>query len=137
MTTREEFITGLRQLADFLTVNPDLPVPFAEWSLSVPLIGDTDAERLNRVDRAALATGIEAQWKHGRYGTELHFGPVEYAVFAHTDEHMRDWREQQRLGREALARQRAEAAANVVDGEVVESLELVESRRSRGWLVAG
>lgn len=135
MRTREEFITGLRQLADFLTVNPDLPVPLADWSLSVPLVGGTDMERLNRVDRTALATGVEAEWKYDRYGTELHFGPVEYTVFAHTDAHMRDWHEQQRLGAEAMARQKAEAAANVIDGEVVEPLGIEEPRRSRGWLV--
>jgi hypothetical protein len=111
VSTREEYITGLRQLADFLAVNPGLPVPLSHWDLNVPLVGGSDVGRLNRVDQAALATGVEAVWRYGRYGTVLRFGPVEYEVFAHTDAHMADWNEQQRLGAEALARQKAETAA--------------------------
>lgn len=112
MTTREGFITGLRQLADFLTVNPDVPTPRFPSPISVHFNQGNDRENFAAVDRAALAMGVEPGREDGstHYEVELHFGPVTYRAVAIPRQDLADWSEVQRLGEEALARQKAEVA---------------------------
>lgn len=115
MTRREQYITGLRQLADFLAVNPDVPVPVMDWELPVPIVDGSDGERVVRVQEVTAAMGVEPVWERARFGGELRFGPVVYAVFMHPAAHMQDWRDQQELGRVALAARKAAEAANEDD----------------------
>lgn len=124
MTTREEFITGLRQLADFLTVNPDVAVPPYSTQIQISTNG-TDDEVCRQVDAFALASGAEPKWNTSgvHYKAQLEFGPIEYYMVAITEAHMEEYRETQRLGEEALAAKKA-AAADVIDVEAVEALEL-------------
>jgi hypothetical protein len=132
MTTRGEFITGLRDLADFLTVNPDVPVPAYRCQIQVSASGhcDTDDEKRSFVDRAALAMGAEPHDPYGdgeHWEAGLHFGPLYYFAIAITKAQMEDFREETRLGREALAaRKSIEAeAAEVYDADRLHSGEKV------------
>jgi hypothetical protein len=114
MSEREEFITGLRQLADFLTVNPDVPIPGYTTTIQISANGGSDDEQRARVDRAALAMGMEPFDPFGKgehWEAALHFGPVKYYVLAIDAQHMADYTAVQQLGAEALERQKAEVAA--------------------------
>jgi len=81
---RAALIAGLRDLADFLEVNPAMPVPsrFTPQTISVVPDGDTDDERRAVVDRVAAVLGTKTYDDHGHYGTGRKFGPVEYRAFA-------------------------------------------------------
>lgn len=140
MTTREEFIRDLRQLADFLTVNPDVSVPAGTTHVQLSDACGSDEAKIRYVDAFAMASGAEPVWNRAgtQYMAELRFGSISFYAVACTSASMAEFNEERRLGREVLKRQRAAAAANVIDGEVVESLPLLpveEPRRSRGWLV--
>jgi len=120
MSDREEFITGLRQLADFLTVNPTVPAPDLTVSIQLSADGRSDGERRAVVDRAALAMGVEPVDPYGlgeHWEAALCFGPVKYYVLAVDQRHMEDFREEQRLGREALAAKKAAARQDEADWE--------------------
>lgn len=116
MATREEFIKGLRDLADYLEQNGLVPVPGTRREISVIPLG-TDAEKYAAVDAAAYAMGVDAVMDGDTYECAVQFGPIEYRAFAHTEQHMADWREKLRLGDEALA---AKKAAEVVEEFVPE-----------------
>ncbi len=116
MTDRTAFIQGLRELADFLTVNPNMPVRDTV-EIQVCAAGATDDERRAFVDRAALAMGVEAFDPHNEgqhWQAGLRFGPIHLFALAIDDAHMRDYREATRLGEEALAAKKA-AEADVID----------------------
>lgn len=120
MSTREEFITGLRQLADFLTVNPDVPVPSGRVDIQVSVIHGSDEEKRAFVDRAALAMGAETFHPYGsgsHWEAGLRFGPVHLFAVAVTEAHMADYREETRLGAEALAAKKAAQALDVEEYE--------------------
>jgi len=122
MTTREELITGFRQLADFLSVNPDVPVPDMTVSIQITADGGSDDERRAFVDRAASAMGVEPFDPYGRgehWEAVLRFGPVKYYVLAIDQRHMADYEETQRLGKEALAAKKAAEARPEYDSAVV------------------
>lgn len=128
-TTRDEFIRGLRELADFLTVNPGAPTP-AYTDIQISTHG-SDAEQRAAVDEAAAAMGVEPTDPYGHgahWQAQLHFGPIRYYVLAIDEAHMEDFREASRLVDEALAAQkRAAGAAHPWDAPdataVVELLE--------------
>lgn len=116
---REEFITSLRQLADFLTVNPDVPTPdHMKVQMDAPY-GASDDEQRAWVDRAALAMGVEAGDPYGKgahWKALLRFGPIEYFALAIDEQHMADYEERDRLGREAFeARLKVEAEAQAAE----------------------
>jgi hypothetical protein len=85
---RQAVIDGLRELADFLTEHPDVPV--GTWTLLYHARG-TDEEKRAEVDRVAAILGVTA----GSPGTPDHyladreFGGITYEALAITDEHMR------------------------------------------------
>lgn len=79
---RSLIIAGLRELADFLDANPDLPVPY---SVNVTAFVPRAADRAMRaeVDRVAylLGTDIDSeQIEYGHYNTEATFGAVQYRL---------------------------------------------------------
>jgi hypothetical protein len=116
MTTREEFITGLRQLADFLTVNPDVPVPPYSTDIHLSTFGSDD-ECVGAVDAFALASGAEPVWNEDgtHYRAALRFGPIRYYTVAVTKVSMDDYYERERLGKEALAAKKAAAHQDEAD----------------------
>lgn len=86
---RAAFITGLRDLADFLASRPDVPVPpgYHETIIRLCAIGDSEAGRLAEVDQAAAALGVPPSGpdQSGHYSAARHFGPVTYEAMAITD----------------------------------------------------
>lgn len=81
---RAACIAGLRELADFLENNPDVPVggTFSfQYSASVKR---THAEAVAEVDRVAALLGVGAGHPCGStyYQANKHFGPVTYHVVA-------------------------------------------------------
>lgn len=112
MTTREEFINGLRQLADFLTVNPQVPTPPYPAPITVHCNRGDDWENYAAVERAAAAMGVEPGCEDGsrHFRAVLHFGPVAFQVLAIPRDEMADHVAVQELGRAALEASRRVAA---------------------------
>lgn len=88
-TDRNQFIDGLRQLADFLDANPDVPVPYC------PRLGvHADSQETGgreQVDKiaAALGTGIAEHSSDSHYYTEeRYFGPISYYAVSISDAEM-------------------------------------------------
>ena len=80
---RQELITGLRSLADFLESNPDVPAPEYTDVLVFPLSASDDGKR-REIDviawRIGSAAGTFSSYRH--YQTSRRFGPVEYRAVA-------------------------------------------------------
>jgi hypothetical protein len=80
---RAAWVTGLRDLADFLAGHPDVPVPPAYHTdvINVFPQGGTDDERRAEVDRAAGVLGVAAaESRGGHYRASRSFGPVAFAL---------------------------------------------------------
>ena len=109
---RTKFINALRDLTAFLADRPDVPIPdYPE--LTVDAEGNDDDQERAFVDAAARAMGVQhtADPASTHYRAEIKFGPLTYKVLAITAQAMADYREQNRLGREAFDKQHAEATA--------------------------
>lgn len=79
---RTAWVTGLRDLADFLAAHRDLPVPPAHHTEGILMFpdGGTDDERRAGVDQAAGVLGVRAADRGGHYRASRRFGPVEYVA---------------------------------------------------------
>lgn len=93
--TREAFIAGLRDLADFLAANPGVAVSVQPTCLTVVATGRNDEENVRDINEfaaaaSAVVTDLRSDSGHhsGYYGASLKFGPVEYKAFAYTDASM-------------------------------------------------
>jgi hypothetical protein len=81
---RWRFIAGLRDLADFLDQNPQVPAPWRADVLVFPVAG-TDAEMFAEVDVIAGQIGTtanDADSPRGHYSARRDFGPVQYRAVA-------------------------------------------------------
>jgi hypothetical protein len=78
---RAEFIAALRDLADYLTEDPALPVPYSLQVNVFPVHG-TDAEERAGVDQFAAATGATTAEHDGHYTAIKSFGPIKYTAAA-------------------------------------------------------
>ncbi|SRR6266699_528538 len=81
---RGRLIAGLRQLADFLGQNPDVPTPRHADVLVFPAHG-TNVEMFAEIDVIAEqigATASDADSLAGHYSTDRDFGPVHYRAVA-------------------------------------------------------
>jgi hypothetical protein len=81
---RQRLIVGLRELAEFLTQNPQVPAPRSTDLLVFPPNGG-DAEMFAEID--AIAGGIgalasDADSPRGHYSAVREFGPVRYRAVA-------------------------------------------------------
>jgi hypothetical protein len=84
--TRTAYISALRELADYLTANPAIPVP-SSGTASVRVNDPADGG-CGQVDRIAelLGTPVEdGLTSSGYYQTKRNFGPVEYVAWTVTD----------------------------------------------------
>lgn len=92
MTTydpRAALIAGLRDMADFLETNPDIPAPDSLPVLHYFPDGQTDADKRTGVDKIAayLGSSIDLGYiKYGHYVTGIAFGPIRYQAIAITTE---------------------------------------------------
>jgi hypothetical protein len=81
---RVRLVAGLRDLADFLDQNPDVPVPW-ETDLLVFPSEASDAEIFAEIDTIAELIGSTASDEgspRGHYSTVRDFGPVRYRAIA-------------------------------------------------------
>jgi hypothetical protein len=80
---RNELISGLRALADFLDRNPEVPAPSTADVLVFPP-GGSDAEKRREIDVIAsrIESGTEISPARHHYMTSRRFGPVEYRAVA-------------------------------------------------------
>lgn len=78
-TAREAFVTGLRQMADWLAVNPQVPT-FERQTFLLPL-HTNDA-----VVELAASLSLEVDYDHrGNASVKLHFGPVQFQAYGYVD----------------------------------------------------
>jgi hypothetical protein len=82
-TERQALISGLRELADFLESNPDVPVPACTDILVFPPCA-SDAGKRREVDVIAslIGSGTKTFSSYRHYQTSRRFGPVEYRAVA-------------------------------------------------------
>jgi hypothetical protein len=81
---RRRLTTGLRELADFLDHNPQIPAPRRADLLVFPPDG-SDAEMFAEVDVIAQQIGVTASRGEGpasHYSASRDFGPVQYRAVA-------------------------------------------------------
>jgi len=86
---RAALIAGLRDMADFLETNPDIPTPHSSPTLYHFPDGQTDADKRDGVDTIAayLGSSIDlGSLEYGHYVTQIAFGPVRYQAVAITAE---------------------------------------------------
>jgi len=81
---RVRLVAGLRDLADFLDQNPDVPAP-READLLVFPSEASDAEMFAEINRVAELIGSDASDSsspNGHYSVVRSFGPVHYRTVA-------------------------------------------------------
>jgi hypothetical protein len=80
---RQAVICGLRELADFLESNPDVPAPAYTDFLVFPSSASDDGKR-REVDVIAslIGSGTVTSSSYRHYMTSRRFGPVEYRAVA-------------------------------------------------------
>jgi hypothetical protein len=80
---RQELITGLRAVADFLESNPEVPAPSFTDVLVFPPFS-SDAENRQEIDAIAslIGSGTEMSSARHHYTASRRFGPVEYRAVA-------------------------------------------------------
>jgi hypothetical protein len=91
--TREAFIAGLRELADFLAARTAVAVPSYGADITVQPYG-TDEKEAAEIDGFADAAGVAVLderdggdrngFHSGRYSATREFGPVIYRAFTYT-----------------------------------------------------
>ena len=79
---RGAFISGLRELADYLESNPEVPVPSYSPVYTFPPDGEW-AEMRAEIDATAARLGVIARLAGGgHYVATRSFGPVGYSAVA-------------------------------------------------------
>ena len=81
---RVRLIAGLRDLANFLDQNPDVPVPWRADVLVFPTEA-SDAEMFAEIDTIAEligSTASDADSPRGHYSAVRNFGPMHYRAVA-------------------------------------------------------
>ncbi len=81
---RVRLIAGLRDLADFLDQNPEVPTPWGTDILVFP-VEASDAEMFAEIDTIAEligSTASDADSPRGHYSAVRNFGPVQYRAVA-------------------------------------------------------
>jgi hypothetical protein len=81
-TERAALISGLRDLADYLESNPEVPAPAYPVVYTFPPAGDW-AQMRAEIDATAARLGVNAHLTGGgHYVAPRLFGPVEYRAVA-------------------------------------------------------
>jgi hypothetical protein len=80
---RSRFITGLRDLTEFLESNPNVPSPWSETTVYVFPPDGSNEQRRTEIDAIASRIGVQAcEFTPGHYVASRYFGPVEYRAVA-------------------------------------------------------
>ena len=80
---RSQLVAGLRDLAEYLESNPDVPAPWNETTVYVfPPDGSNEGRRAE-IDVIATHVGSQpCEFTPGHYVVSRYFGPVEYRAIA-------------------------------------------------------
>jgi hypothetical protein len=84
---REAFIAGLRELADFLTANPAVPVETYEREITMQPSHRSDDDDAHEIEEFASVTGatlLDDRATSGKYEAIRTFGVVSYRAFSYT-----------------------------------------------------
>lgn len=87
IATRQAFITGLRDLADYLVTHPAVPVPDHGTEILL-CTASADDGGCAQIDRFARQLGVPVENElaySGHYGAARSFGPVGYRMTAISD----------------------------------------------------
>jgi hypothetical protein len=79
---RQAFIAGLRELADFLEINPKVPAPKHTADVLVFPPFASDDEKNREIDCIASRIGSASKRYCGHYTAARRFGPIEYRAVA-------------------------------------------------------
>jgi hypothetical protein len=80
---RSRFITGLRDLAEFLESNPEVPAPWSGATVHVFPPDSSNEKRRAEIDAIAARVGTPpSEFAPGHYVASRYFGPVEYRAIA-------------------------------------------------------
>lgn len=81
-TERQQFIAGLRGLADYLESSPEVPAPGYSTVYMFPSDGDWTEMRAE-IDAIAARLGVTARETYGgHYAAARNFGAIEYRAVA-------------------------------------------------------
>lgn len=80
-TQRTALIAGLRELADYLESNPEVPAPHYSDVLTFPAKGDW-SEMCAEIDATAARLGVTTHENGGHYVAARTFGSIEYRAVA-------------------------------------------------------
>jgi hypothetical protein len=82
-TQRQALISGLRELADFLENNPEVPAPtFTDMLVFPPHVSHAENRAEIDVIASRIGSGIEISATRRHYVTSRQFGPVTYRAVA-------------------------------------------------------
>jgi hypothetical protein len=82
-TERQALICGLRELADFLESNPDVPAPtYTDVLVFPPSASDAEKQREIDVIASRIGSGPQTYSSYRHYQTSRRFGPVQYRAVA-------------------------------------------------------
>jgi hypothetical protein len=80
---RQALICGLRELADFLETNPDVPAPaYTDVLVFPPSVSDAEKRREIDVIASRIGSGTVTYSSYRHYQTSRRFGPVQYRAVA-------------------------------------------------------
>jgi hypothetical protein len=80
---RSEYTNGLRQLADYLDANPDMPVPGSGTEI-ILTAADAEDGGITEVLGLSLLLGAPLTERNGFYRTSRMFGPLTYLGVSQT-----------------------------------------------------
>jgi hypothetical protein len=91
---RQQFVTGLRQLADYLAGHPDIPVPLYGTTINLNLDGADHGgrEQVNAIAQLMDTPVLDNTGEYGHYTTEKSFGDITYRAAAIPDAAMARYR---------------------------------------------
>jgi hypothetical protein len=81
---RADIISGLRQLADYLDTQPQIPVAPYGWDLLISTHTSDDSGGKAEIDRIAALLGVPVHDETdagGHYNATRAFGPISYVAF--------------------------------------------------------
>jgi hypothetical protein len=80
---RSQLIAGLRDLAEYLESNPDVPAPWSGMTVYVfPPNGSNDEQRAEIDTIASRVDAQPCEFTPSHYVASRYFGPVEYRAVA-------------------------------------------------------
>lgn len=127
---RTELVAGLRELADFIAANPEMPIP--DYPRFQHCIGPcSDADGVAVTQTLAEMLDVEPTVSGGHTNVERRFRGLRYEAFYIARERMREHNEEQSYTGNIRA-----AKPSAIDGEVVDTTRALPAQSSSANSVA-